>query len=563
MSEDEVRKWKGLLKALKDPDFFLASLKDLVVERHYSYLDVACVNSVWEEWELDSVFKDSGANRLVRISTVARILTINRCIEPQAKSQTPEWFESTALQWIIDVRPEYINSSRIFRELSVIESHKEEICEFLFNKIKKKSPNGMIKVYYDLSSTTFSGYRCILAKWGHCKEGYYYHVVLALVVTQDGFPFYWEVLPGGTADSKTISWLMSRLKQRFKILEVTLVFDRGMVSDDNLSMLEDAGIKYITAMDKNQIQGITCLDFKQFLNFKSEKVIHQIEKLDEFQKLNDITYFREIKVENKRRYILCFNPQLFKDQRKARKQAIEDFYSFVKTMNTELHEAQKSRQKVATYKKFQNQISKKKLTEFVDVTLSKTYLEKESSDSKKTVKILTYQATPIIDDEKMKYAGRLDGFWLLVTNHSEKEDENFLISPEDAINPYREKNMIESAFRDIKSFIEIEPVHVWTEAHVKAHYTICVLSYLINHTISLRLHEHEGDLTKKVISHKKAYKLLSACKYDSIEVENIGSNTYNFTKTTKAQKELLARFGMTRLVGRNAVELLNKKSQRK
>jgi len=48
----------------------------------------------------------------------------------------------------------------------------------------------------------------------------------------------------------------------------------------------------------------------------------------------------------------------------------------------------------------------------------------------------------------------------------------------DAINPYREKVVIESAFRDIKSFVEIAPVYVWTEEHVKAHFTICVLAYL-------------------------------------------------------------------------------------
>jgi transposase len=55
-------------------------------------------------------------------------------------------------------------------------------------------------------------------------------LVLALLVNSDGLPFYWEVLPGGTADATTITWLLQRLESRFKIKQITLVFDRGMVS---------------------------------------------------------------------------------------------------------------------------------------------------------------------------------------------------------------------------------------------------------------------------------------------------------------------------------------------
>ena len=82
-------------------------------------------------------------------------------------------------------------------------------------------------------------------KWGHCKEGYRNHIVLAIVVNNEGLPFYWEVLPGGTADATTIAWLIERMSKRFKVKNTTLVFDRGMVSGDNLTLLEENEIKYI------------------------------------------------------------------------------------------------------------------------------------------------------------------------------------------------------------------------------------------------------------------------------------------------------------------------------
>lgn len=227
LSEAEAEKWRKLLKAIKKPDVFLTTLDDISVTTHYAYLDVSAANAIWDEWGLDGVFP-SNDKRTVTVATIARILTVNRCIDPAAKSQTPEWFRSTALPWLLDVNPDQINVSRIFRELTVIESHKEAICKHLFNRMRRDNPDSMSSVFYDLSSTTFTGCRCILMKWGHCKEGYHNHVVLALVVNSDGLPFYWEVLPGGTADAKTIIWLLGRLKKRFKALETTLVFDRGL-----------------------------------------------------------------------------------------------------------------------------------------------------------------------------------------------------------------------------------------------------------------------------------------------------------------------------------------------
>lgn len=406
LTDKKAARWRSFLKAIKKPDAFLATLDDIVVTKHFAYLDVAVANAVWDEWKLDDVFADNGRSKL-GVATIARILATNRCIDTAAKSQTPEWFIGTALPWILDVDPGLVNSSRVFRELDVIEEHKEAICSHLFERMTEDYPDSMKSIFYDLSSTTFSGSRCVLMKWGHCKEGYRNHVVLALVVNRDGLPFYWEVLPGSTADATTICWLLERLERRFKISVSTLVFDRGMVSDENLALLEKAGIKYITAMDRSQLEGITGIDFNEFSNLEPDSIDEQ--------------------------------------------------------------------------------------------------------------------------------AGELSG------------------AAQDAIIPYREKVVIESSFRDIKSFVEIAPVHVWTEIHVKAHYTICVLSHLINRTLTMRLHENPGDLTRDIVSHERLYKKLSDCMIDCIEVENVRLSTYNMTRTTEYEKELLQRVGLDRLRSRNTV----------
>lgn len=554
LTDEEADKWRGLLKAFKKPGVFLTTLEDIIVTEHYAYLDVAVANAIWDEWKLDHIFQGNG-KRDISVATVARILTINRCIDPSAKSKTPEWFQGTALPWVLNVKASQINASRIFRELVSIEDHKEALCTYLFERLSTDNPDSMRSVFYDLSSTHFSGSRCILMKWGHCKDGFKNHVVLALVVNQEGLPFYWEVLPGGTTDSKTIVWLLGRLKERFKVHGTTVVFDRGMVSDDNLTLLEDERIKYISAMDKNQIEGITSLDFTKFSHLNPHEVNEQAKDLPDFIEIED-THYREIKVEGKRRYILCFNPQLFKDQRKARAQAVEDFRAFVKNQNIELSEAKNSRQYEATYEKFRCKLAKGKLKDFVDVRLQTKHVRRRSPDGAEH-KVRTYQATVSADETKMLQAGRLDGFWLLVTNHSEKTSQGFTMAAKEAIKPYREKVIIESAFRDIKSFIEIEPVFVWTDLHVKAHYTICVLAHLINQTLSLRIHKHKGDGTRDIVSHERLFKELSQCSMDRIEVENVQKARYNISRATHRQRELLQRLGLGVLLKNKIWERVN------
>jgi transposase len=540
LSDAEVKKWHCILKTLKEPNSFFTTTDDIVTTSHYAYLDVAVVSAVWDEWQLDSVFPNNDSKKEVKVADIAKILSINRSIDPVAKSQTPQWFKTTALPWMLNIKESLFNTSRVFRELTAIEQRKEAICDHLFKLIKRNYPDSLKQVFYDLSTTTFTGSRCVIMKWGHCKEGYKNNVVLALVVNKDGLPFYWETLLGGTPDSQTIIWLLEKIKARFQGLDITLVFDRGMVSDDNLGNIEAAGIKYISAMDKNQLENITGIDFSSFSHLKPNKT----DNIPNFKKLDNSTYYREIKVQGNRRYILCFNPVLFKDQRKTRAQAVSDFQAFAQQLNLELLSAKKARQRKATYARFEKQLKKKKLISFTQIALKLVNIKKKNSSKP----IRTYQAEITVDKDKMLHAGRLDGFWLLVTNHTEQKNSGFKLLPVQAITPYREKTVIESAFRDIKSFIEISPLYVWTTDHVKAHYTCCVLSYLINRYLTLKLHKNQGDITQNIVSHEKLYKQLSDCKIDRIKVKNVGLSTYKITEPTIEQKELVTRIGSANLL---------------
>jgi transposase len=556
LSEKEIEQWRIVLDTFKNPETFKAELNKISVQSNYVYLDIAVALEIWNFWDLNSVFDSTTQKkkREIPLSSIAAILSINRCINPTSKSRVPIWMEKTILSILLDIPLSEINASRIFRELSCIETCKDQLSRHLCKKMIENHSKSMRSLFYDLSSTTFTGSQCMLVNWGHCKEGYANHVVLALIVNTDGLPIYWEVLEGNTADAKTIFWLLECLKKKLSISIPTMVFDRGMVSDKNLDVLENGNVKYITAMDKNQIKSIAKMDFSKFKQMTIDTVEKQIMKNDNFIKLDPTTYCKEIKVIGNRRYILCFSPQLFKNKKKARSEQITNFILFVEDLNKELLKAKKNRSGEKIKKKLEHYIRKAKLQNFIKIELKEKCIKKSGN---KTIR--SYQCAFSIDEEKKQETGKLDGFWLLVTNHSEIKNGSFIKDTKAMVKPYRDKVLIESSFRDIKSFIEVSPVYVWKPEHVKAHYTICVLTYLINRTLTLKLHATEGKTSKKIVTHERLYEELAKCHLNYIKIKNINHGIHVFTEQTNIQKDLLERLQMSHLVSDVAIKKLNAK----
>jgi transposase len=320
------------------------------------------------------------------------------------------------------------------------------------------------------------------------------------------------------------------------------VFDRGFVSDENLKCFESEEIKYITAMDRNQIESI-CeeqFEFNQFGQLNCDDITEFLKNSKLFSKIDKTKFCREIKIKGKRRYILCFNPQLFLDQRDSRDEGLDVFINeTLPEMNEELNSAQKSRSYSATMNKFTTVMKKLKIASFTDIELT------EKTVNEKTT---TFQATVNIDQTKKFEAQRFDGFWLLVTNHIEKDTgEQFILPTADALRPYADKIIIEDAFRHMKAILEMAPLYVRLEDHVNAHYTICVLGQLIDRTIHMRLQKEKGQLSSDILTAEAVYEELSDCSIDEILVRNIKQRIFCLTELNEKRKEVLMRLGLGKL----------------
>jgi len=282
LKDSEIEFYKNAIACINgDLNVFPCQLDQLRVRTSRDYLPSAIGNFFWNHWELSSVFQTPPDRKEVSTGDIAKILTIIRLVKPSSKSYTTELYPETCLPELIGVLPSAYNKSRIFRELESIEFFKNKLGKHIFELAKKKNYTKGELLFYDLSSGNISGLRCVMAKWGHCKDGYRTHVVLMLVITPEGYPIYWEILEGNTADANTIEMLTGKIEEAFGKIDSVLCFDRGMVSDDNLKLLEKKTIPVITALDGNQVKYFEdCIDFL---------LINKVKKLDLEKEESEIT----------------------------------------------------------------------------------------------------------------------------------------------------------------------------------------------------------------------------------------------------------------------------------
>ena len=546
LTDEEVKTINYALDILKNCNIEKPKLEDIIFNDYWRFLDVAFLNFIWEQWGISKIFSQS-ENKKVQTSEIIKILTIYRCLDPGSYLSAVEWYNKTALDRILDINAEQINKTRIFRELDCIEDKKKDIENYLYTTLKERDADSLRFVFYDLTDSYFEGRNCELATPGRTKSNGFQkkRVVLSLLVNSNGYPFAWEILEDYTADVNTIKDLSTKWKIQFGFgdNEIILVFDRGMVSDENLKHLELKKYIYITAMDKNQIPKLKNVRIERFEILNSENMIEQIEKMT-FVKYDDQTYYENLGIVDGRRYVLIFNPDMYIDENNSREKLIIRAKAYLEEESKDLSNAEKSRNESTTKNKIDKELKTMKADKFIEYDLKSLMVNNKGKDVK------SFRIIPKETDatkEAIKQAKRTDGLWVIVTNNTGIEKEGKKLTEEDLISAYRDKNQIEQAFKDVKSFIKIQPFNVWEPKHVRAHYTICVLSYLLNISVTNRLREANIDIK----SSQKTYEILRDGIIGKMSLKSTGEESLNLMQLQSQQKMILELFQCEGIVEKN------------
>jgi transposase len=471
----------------------LTSLKDVVVQKSKPFGDIAIANALWDEWKLSKAFRYNQTDSELSTAVVAKILTINRCIKPCAHYSIPTWVSKTAISEILKQNLEHLNDDKIYYELDKIDQNHESLEEHLFRMTYQKDRKSYDYINYDLSSSYFVGLKCELSNYGKSKDDKPHNkqVLLGILVNDKGYPFKWDVYPGNMAEVDTLVNNIDACKNRFKLKNVTIVFDRGIVSQKNLDYICDKKLKFITALDKDQIPNIESINFSLFTKITFDNYKEHLSE-NGFKQYDDSLFFKDFGKVKNRRYVIGFNPVLFKEERECRGEKINYFENFMVKKNNELKNAKRSRKRENTKQCIINELKRLKIKKYFDEPKIRAMKIKKKKKNGDISIINSFKITIKKKKEAIARWEKLDGLCVFISNHIENENDFFSFQPERIIKAYREKTKIEDAFKHIKSFLKIRPFFVITIKHVRAVYDICVLAYFINKDLAERRKKIEG-----------------------------------------------------------------------
>jgi len=533
LTPEQAQRIRLVLKDQQIENVFVGQLSDVVAKKHYRFLDVAVLDDFWQHFDLDCIFPDL---------PYAEAMAVNRCLEPKSKINIKDWIDKTVLPRLQQYQYHDDSDYGIYRALDKIAERESELQEHLYQKYQQLGIITQNTIFYDITSSYFEGTKCILASYGYSRDHRpdRQQIVIALVVTPDGYPLYWQVMPGNTQDVTTVEDLLTVLKKRFSIKHCLLVFDRGMVSGDNLKAIAQKKFTYVSALDKDEIPGLGFVE-PEFQGLLKEN--WQENLLSQGFKAYDQNLFYREHFHQNIRYVLAFNRYLYLEQQKNRKERLKKAKEYIATLNKELGKAQKSRNQKTTEHKLEKKLRKWNMHKIFSWELEPLDISVPTPKGKEK-KVHSFGVLYTVDEEKLKEQERLDGILCFLTN---EPPEN--LSSEQVIGYYRRKNKVEDAFREIKCYLHLRPFHLTREKRVRAHVTICVLGYLLLNALEEKLNQSDQPQSGPC-----ALEMFRQCQLNRIAPKKSDTFVESITEVTDEQAELLENIGLKYLVEKNYLD---------
>lgn len=442
---------KGTLfeKSPEVPKWATVNTRKISVERIKRFGDVYIGLLLWKKLQLDKIFSkiQPRGRETVDWPTMYCISTLARFCEPSSELAISEsWYEKSVLEDIVGVNINHVNEARLYRTLDNILPQKDKICKHLQERYKDLFGTDFEFLIYDVTSTYFEGQAQAnkQARRGYsrdrrsdCKQ-----VCIGLVVTIEGLPVGYEIFDGNRRDVTTLEDMVEMMEEKYGKANRVWVFDRGIVSEENIEYLNSRGAQYIVGTPKSML--------KRFEADISEKEWEEVEAGVEVRMAKHPDYPEE-------RIILC---------RSAKRGEKE------KAMLTR----QKERLEDEIIK-VQLAVRKGRLNnpEKAGIRIGRWSGRYSRAENLFDIKYIKNDKGELIDFEykyksdRLEWADKTQGNYLLRTNIMEED-------PRKLWKTYMQLNQAEGAFRTSKNDLGLRPVYHQKEQRVQAHIFICFLA---------------------------------------------------------------------------------------
>ena len=448
-----------------DPEVARVWVKKIRLERVRQFGNCWLGLELWKRLGLDRFFEarvdDEPAD--VPWSRVAALLAINRLCAPSSELGIEErWYPATALDDLLGFPAGAINDTRLYRCLDRLLPHKAKLEQHLKQRYGELFAAEFDVLLYDLTSSYVEGQaeRNPMMHRGYsrdhrpdCKQ-----VVIALIVNAEGFPLSYETFDGNRADVTTLEAVMRMVERKYGRARRVWVFDRGIISEENLASLRKRGGQYLVGTPRSKLRGVE----RELLEGGWIRVRDEVEA-----KLVPMPTGKET-------YVLCRSTA-----RQEKEQAIR--HRFSARMERALkHLAQRvEKGQLKDRQKIERRLGRIQARHPQVTDLYAMGITEREGHLAVDWKLL---------EERRAWREAREGTYLLRTNLQGE-------SAEELWTKYIQLTEAESAFRALKSELSIRPLFHQLEPRVKAHILVAFLGYALWVTLKHLLRQSPSDLS--------------------------------------------------------------------
>ena len=429
---------------------------------------LAC--ELWRQLALDRFWEErlTGSHEAVGWEKVLRLLVVNRLLDPGSEFRVHrQWYLTTALDELLGTDFAVAEKDRLYRCLDRLLEHKRELFLWLREKWADLFQADFEVLLYDLTSTYFEGEmeENPKAQRGYSRDGRpdCLQVVIALVITPDGFPLAYEVLAGNTADCTTLKQFLTQIEATYGKARRVWVMDRGIPTEALLAEMRDParGVFYLVGTPKSRVSQ------------------HERKWLAlPWQKVRDSVGVKLYEHEGEL-YVLAKSEGRRAKETAMRRKRLARLLWKLRAMRRSLPARDALLLRLGAARKEAGHAFR-----FVHIQLPQT-----------TAAVTRESFRFRLDKTKLQQAEQRDGHYLLRSNLT-AEDPAVLWTR------YVQLTQIEAAFRTLKSELGIRPIYHRLERRIDAHILIAFLAYCLQVTLKNRLLIHAPGLTPHAVLEK-------------------------------------------------------------
>jgi transposase len=426
-------------------------------------------DSLWRQLRLETFFGERlGHSREgTDWEKVLRVLTIYRLLSPGSEWRLHrQWFHTTALPDLLGVDERVVQPSTLYRCLDQVLAHKEPLFAHLRERWSDLFGVRYEVLLYDLTSTYFE---CDVPdspedprRFGYSRDrrSDCVQVVIALIVTPEGLPLAYEMMPGNTADKTTLPAMLELVQQRHGQAQRVWVMDRGIPTEAALAQMRasDPPVHYLVGTPKGRLTAMeAALAERPWVEVRGQLRVKCVPEDGEV-------------------YVLTESPARVDKERAMRRRALKKYWKRLR----ELTQLKAPRRDDLLLKLGKAAGEAGAAARLIDATVS--------ADG-----VLTYQ----LNRAKLRTVRRREGRYLLRTNLADYE-------PDVLWRYYMQLVFVEEAFRTLKSDLAIRPVYHYKAERIEAHLFVAFLAYCLAVTLRQQLRDLAGGLMPRTVLEKLA-----------------------------------------------------------